>query len=267
MLPVQSKQMFDGVYTVMCDEGCEYQVAHCDMSLLYNHAEASSWVRNAQTSQLSQKGNETDAPAAVLQQQGDGFGGHPRQDGGTSVNIPAVTFPDRPLCTTATPAAASAGHLGRTGTANMSLDTATAAGNTNSCQEEAEERVVPQLRRTKRTVAQKRIASLAQGPHDPASPGRSVQRKLSHTQPLEASDTSTASAQATKPPACALPVSTATTKSTPGSRAKQKVHGLQQNTREQDSDDDLYVDLSGSNIRSRLTGQQALSSLQHLSSL
>lgn len=129
--------------------------------------------------------------------------------------------------------------------ANKVPDTAAAPVNSSSPEKGAEEQVVPQLRRTKRTVAQKRLASsLGRAPGDPAV-GRAVRHKLSHS---EASDAPTAHGKEAKSPTCAFPLSAGTRNDQPGLTAEQKRQASWQSAVEHDSDEDLFVDLSRSNI-------------------
>ena len=254
VLPIQYRQLFNGFYTVKLDEGAEEQVAHGDMSLLYNDAEASSWVRFAQTSLSSQNGNAAGPQERALQQQ------QQQDDVMTSClgqDVASVESPDVLLCTPMTPAAEFAADTRKTGIANTTPAIATAAVNSSNMQEEAEEQVVPQLRRTKRTVAQKRLASsVSQAVDDPSSAGKSVQRKLSHTQHLAGLGKVAASAK-TRKHETVTPVSTATESGYAVSTAEQKVHSPQLTFTEHDSDDDLFVDLTRANIKSRLSGLQA----------
>lgn len=249
VLPVPYRNMFQGLYTVRLDEGQEAQVPHCDMTLLYNDAEASSWVQDAATSQFPQDDNVAEPQAGFLQQQqqpqaGDGTHTCLTQGAPASLKAPKIKLPGVSLCNARPPAANPARHCGSMGNAHLSSEAATGA--VHSQQEEAKERVVPQLRRTKRTVAQKRLAS-----HDPSVPpsaGRSVQRKLSHGQHPGGSDSSRASVRETH----AVPVAhTASPAAKLGSQvltAEQKADDPQLSGWELDSDDDLFVDLSGANI-------------------
>lgn len=280
VLPVEYRNLFDGVYTVRLDEGQEAQVAHCDMTLLYNSAEASSWVRNPPTSQLPQSillaepeaddfqqqqqpgdstlesqpqhqenGHVAEPHADAFQQQqqpGDATHTCLSQDVRASAQTPTVRLPGGFLSAATMPAVEPAGHAGRTHSVHTPPEAATAAVKIHRQEEEAEEQVVPQLRRTKRTVAQKRLASAA--PTDPSSTGRSVQRKLSHSQTPRGSDPSRARAKATYSPPLAATVSPAAQHGAQAPRAEQKVLGSQLNGREPDSDDELFVDLSRANI-------------------
>ena len=254
MLPIQYRQLFNGFYTVKLDEGAEEQVAHSDLSLLYNNAEASSWVRCAQTSLSDPHSDRVAGPqGSALQQQ-------QQQDDVSATHLGQVDVslksPDVPLCTPTTTAAVFAAHTRETGIANMTRDI-TAAAVRSSSQEEAEEQVVPQLRRTKRTVAQKRLASsVSQAMGVSFSAGRSVQRKLSHTQQFQASDRLTAIAKERKSSADVFPVSSATMNGVGGPTIEQMGRDRQVTAREHDSDDDLFVDLSRANIKSRLSGLQ-----------
>ena len=276
MLPVQYRQYFDGFYTVKLDEGAEEQVAHWDMCLLYDDtAEASSWVRSAPTAQTPwvdaivgpqdralqqqqpqqqqqkpqqqqhQPQQQPQQPPQQQQQlQGDVLQTRLSQDA-ASFQSPTV-----PICTTASIATGQT----KNGMANMVPDTAAAPLNSSSREKEAEEQVVPQLRRTKRTVAQKRLASsLSQTPGDPAA-GRSVRRKLSHP---EASATPTANVKEATPSTCEFPLSTGTRNDQPILTAEQSRQGPRLNAVEHDRDEDLFVDLSRSNIKSRLSRLQA----------
>lgn len=255
VLPIQSRQLFSGFYTVKLDEGAEEQVAHSDMSLLYNDAEASSWVRCTQTS-LSPQSDKVAGPqeSALLQQQ-------QQQDDVAQTRLGQVDAslesPDVPLCTLITTAADFAAETRQAGIANLTPDLATAAVRSSSLQEEAEEQVVPQLRRTKRTVAQKRLASsVSQAVGDSFAAGRSVQRKLSHTQQFQVSGKPTGSVKEGKSAAHVFPVSSVVMNGSGVSTVEQKGRGRQVTAREQDSDDDLFVDLSRANIKSRLSGLQ-----------
>ena len=251
VLPIQYRQLFNGFYTVKLDEGAEIQVAHSDMSLMHNDAEASSWVRCAQTSPSPHSGNVTGPQKSPLQQQQQQQDGVPRTHQGQ--DVAALESPDVLLYTPTTTAADFAAHTRRTGIANMASNIATGAVNCSSPQEESEEQVVPQLRRTKRTVAQKRLASsVFQAMGDASSDGRSVQRKLSHTRHPAGSDKLTASVKSGKYDTM-FPASTAAK----NGYFKQTVHGPQSTVTVHDSDDDLFVDLTRANIKSRLSGLQA----------
>ena len=272
VLPIQYRQLFDGFYTVKLDEGAEEQVAHCDMCLLYNDAEASSWVRCAQTC-LSPENSDIaglqDSALQQQQQQQQHQGGILKTNLGQ--DITSLGSPDVLLCTPATTTADLAAHTRRTGVTNTAPDIATAAVNSSSPEEEAEQQVVPQLRRTKRTVAQKRLASsVSQAMGDPPSADGSVQRKLSHTQHFEASDRPAASVKEGKSSAYVLPASTAIKNGYRVSPFEQKRHGPQLNALEHDSDEDLFVDLSRANIKSRLVGlrvpQQSLTFVKSVTS-
>lgn len=270
MLPVQYRQYFDGFYTVKLDEGAEEQVAHWDMCLLYDDtAEASSWVRSAPTAQTPWVDAVVGPQGRALQQQPQ----HqlPQQQhqhqlqqqqqqlqGGAlqtclSQDAASLQSPNAPVCTPASTAADAAGQP-MNGRANVVPDSAAAPVNSSSLNKEADEQVVPQLRRTKRTVAQKRLASsLVQGPGDPAA-GRSVRRMLSHP---KASATPTANVKEATSSTCEFPLSTGTRNDQPMLTAEQSRPGPWLNAVERDSDEDLFVDLSGSNIKSRLSRLQA----------
>lgn len=271
VLPVEYRNLFDGVYTVRLDDGQEAQVAHCDMMLLYNchSAEASSWVRNAPTSQLPQSDfvAQPDVDDDVQQQQsGDGTvrgqthaphhqGGHvtephadalqqQRQQSGDGTHT--LRLPGGFLSAATMPAVEPVGHAGRTDRVHTPSEAATAAVKNQRQEEEAEEQVVPQLRRTKRTVAQKRLASA--GPADPSSTVRSVQRKLSHSQTPRGSDPPRASMTATYAPPLAATALPAAQLGAQAPVAQQKVLGSQLSGWEPESDDELFVDLSCANI-------------------
>ena len=260
MLPVQYRQYFDGFYTVKLDEGAEEQVAHWDMCLLYDDtAEASSWVRSAPTAQTPWVDAVVGPQDRALQQQPQHqlqqHQPQQQQQLQTCLSQDAASLqsPNAPVCTPASTAADAAGQP-MNGRANVVPDSAAAPVNSSSLNKEADEQVVPQLRRTKRTVAQKRLASsLVQGPGDPAA-GRSVRRMLSHP---KASATPTANVQEATSSTCEFPLSTGTRNDQPMLTAEQSRPGPRLNAVEHDSDEDLFVDLSGSNIKSRLSRLQA----------
>ena len=287
VLPIQYRNLFDGLYTVRLDEGREAQVAHCNMRLLYNTgAEASSWVRNSPTSPPPQSDNVAEAEAGLFQQQqwaqpeddalrsqvhqrghdtelhvgaylrvgqqqqqqqSDGTHTRLSADVRAATKAPTIKLPGGFLSTARTSAAEPAGCSGRAGSVQTPSERPTAAVENTRQEEDAEEQVVPQLRRTKRTVAQKRLASA--GPSDPSPTGRRVQRKLSHRQTPGASDSYRTKGRGPPSPPLAATLSPAAQLSSEASIAEPKGLGLQSTGWEPESEDeDLFVDLSRANI-------------------
>ena len=255
VLPIEDRQMFNGVYTVRLDEGRKTKVAHCDMQLVLNDAEASSWVRSGPC--LSGTVNEMALHPNVAQQQQ-----HQQQQQGQAYlgngvaalhEAPAISSRGLQDCMPAASLAVPTSPAELSGNAmKVSKPLAASADCTHN---QEEEQLVPQLRRTKRSVAQKRLvpSNIASGD----DPGRSVQRKLNHSSFPSLQAASTREAQKPALAGLAPPAS----KSEVPTSAAQKLHTSDLEAWEHDSDDDLYVDLSGSNIKPQLGRMQELSAM------
>ncbi|DBA99103.1 TPA: hypothetical protein ACH3X1_014237 [Trebouxia sp. C0004] len=296
---------FHGIYNVRMDEGCVLMANHCDMRLLQNHAEASSWA--AGTGDIAASTAAQHAPNAQQQLRDQTSAQQPRgctgqqpgnhlvpmsafegsthlQQGaigqdthctaksafvsGASADLTALVNLARAMTQSAAAAAAAA-----TVPVGMLPDSAaqgTAAGSglvdnvvADDEEEEEEQKVAspPQRRRTKQSVAQ-RMAPKRAIPNVPASPlePRSIRRKLSHAGhaepaeppkhipapgPVKLLSELPADAAAVKIEASIRVVSSAGGKYSP---VMQQTPRQQLNSWDHDSDDDLFVDLSGCNI-------------------
>lgn len=298
---------FHGIYNVRMDEGCVLMASHCDMRLLQNHAEASSWAvgtgdtAHSQASTASQPGlishqqlhEQTSAQQSRLcsgqqpaQQPGNhlvpmlGFEGRADlQKGavgedthctaksafvnGASPDLTALVNIARAMTQPAAAATAPTVPVGmlpdsaRQGTAACSgvVDDVVAEE-----EEEEEQKVAspPQRRRTKQSVAQ-RMAPKRATPNVPASPlaPRSTRRKLSHAGHAEPPKHIAALGQIKLLPelqadAAAVkaeaPIRVVGAAQGSHSDVVQQAPRQQVNSWDHESDDDLFVDLSGCNI-------------------
>ncbi len=301
---------FHGIYNVRMDEGCVLMASHCDMRLLHNHAEASSWavgpgdIAHSQASTASQ--HRPNALQQLLeqtsaQQPGVRTAEQPSQQPG-KCPVPMMNFEGRahlqqgavgqdthsaakstfvngasPDLTALVniamamtqPAAAAAATTAPVG---MMPDSAAPDASarigmldnvvTDDDEDEEEQKVAspPQRRRTKQSVAQRMAPKRATNvPASPLEP-RSIRRKLSHAghaEPAEPPKRIAAPGQLKTLPE--LPSDAAAVKAEAPTRVVRTAggsncHVMQQAPRQQinswdhDSDEDLFVDLSGCNI-------------------
>lgn len=245
VLPIEDRQLFNGVYTVRLDEGLETKVAHCDMQLVLNHAEASKWVQNDPCAfgAVYDVALEPCVAQQQLQVQGEAYFG----SGVAALHeAPAIISQGPQDCT---PTAYLAVPTGPAELIGIAMEASTMPATfADSMYKPEEEQVVPQLRRTKLSVAQKRMAPSGTATGDD-NPGRSVQRKLNHT---HSPSPQAASMRETQLPAPKSEVLKA---------AGQKLQSSELDAWDHDSDDDLYVDLSGSNIKAQPARLQELSTM------
>jgi len=302
---------FHGIYNVRMDEGCVLMASHCDMRLLQNHAEASSWavgtgdIAHSQASKASQHSPNAQqqlreqTPAqqpgvCTSQQPAQQPGNHPvpmmgfeerahlqqaaiGQDthgaaksafvNGASPDLTALVNIARAMTQPAAAAAAATVPVGMMpdsvaqGTAARSAIVDNVVADEEEEQEEQKVVSPPQRRRTKQSVAQ-RMAPKRATPNVPASPvePRSIRRKLSHAghaEPAEPpkhivapgpvkllpelpSDAAAVKAE--------LPIRAVGTAGGSHNYVMQPAPRQQVNSWDHDSDDDLFVDLSGCNI-------------------
>ena len=257
VLPIEEKPGFDGTYTVKLDDGAEAKVPYYELRLLLNPAEPSSWARPLPES-ITQTHAQTDTQTHV----------HAQPDATLQPEITPQQQQQQCIESGASNATAakvlaeqrSTQSLWPAGPVSSTLPavhaSAASKAQDNSLQEG--EQVVPQLRRTKRSVAQKHTLSLSHtaGHQGHSAAGSSVQRKLSHLH-ADTSSSQTAGLQETSPLALAKPGLAA--KSEVLKAAEQGAASPQADDWQHDSDDDLYVDLSLANIKpqsSRLPGSQ-----------
>ena len=292
------------------DEGCVLMASHCDMRLLQNHAEPSSWavgtgdIAHSQASTASQhKSNalqqlleQTSARqpgVRTAQQPAQQPGNHAvpmmgyegtahlrqaavRQDthgaaksafvNGASPDLTALVNIAMAMTQPSAAAAAAAASV------PVGIMPDSAAQGKAACsgvvgdviaddvEEEEGQKVAspPQRRRTKQSVAQ-RMAPKRATPTVPSSPlePRSIRRKLSHAEPAEPPKHIAApgpvkllpelpsDAAAVK---AAAPMRVVSTAGGSHSHVTQQAPRQQVNSWDHDSDEDLFVDLSGCNI-------------------
>ncbi|KAA6428170.1 MAG: hypothetical protein FRX49_01766 [Trebouxia sp. A1-2] len=295
---------FHGIYNVRMDEGCVLMVRHCDMRLLHNHAEASSWavgpgdIAHSLASVASQHGPNAQQllhEQAPVQQPGvctgqqhgkhlvpmSGFEGraHVRQGvvaqdthsaaksafvDGASSDLTALVNIARAMTQPAAAAAAATVSVGMLPD-SAAQGTAARSGMVDNAddEEEGEHKSVcpPQRRRTKQSVAQ-RMAPKRATPDVPASPlePRSTHWKQSHAghaKPAEPSIHIAAPGPVKLLPelpshAAAVkaeaPIRIVSSAEGSHSHVTQQAPRQQVNSWDHDSDDDLFVDLSGCNI-------------------
>jgi hypothetical protein len=301
---------FHGIYNVRLDEGCVLMASHCDMRLLQNHAEASSWavgngdIAHSQASKASQHGPNAQQQLrdqTPAQQPGVCTGQQPAQqpdnhpvpisglEGRAHVQQGAIgqdahctaksafvsgAPPDLTALVNIARAMTQPAAAAAAATVPVGMLPDSAAQGTAACRgmvddvvadddEEEEQKVAspPQRRRTKQSVAH-RMAPKRATPNVPASPlePKSTRRKLSHAghaEPAEPPKHIAAPGQVKLLPK--LPTDAAAVKIEAPIRAVSTAEGshshmMQQAPRQQvnswdhDSDDDLFVDLSGCNI-------------------
>ena len=311
MLPIRYHP-FHGIYNVRMDEGCVLMASHCEMRLLHNYAEPSSWAvgtgvlahRRASTAsqhrpnalqQLLEQASAQQPGVCTDRQSTQQPGNHPvpmvgfegrayLQQGavgenthrtaksafvsGASPDLTALVKIAMAMTQPASAAAAAAivtvGRPPDSAAQGTAACTAKVDNAVDDEEEEEEEQNVaspPQRRRTKQSVAQ-RMAPKRATPKVPSSPlePRSICRKLSHAghaEPAEPPMRIAAPAPVKLLPE--LPSDAAAVKaeapmrvvSTTGgshSHVTQQAPRQQVNSWDHDSDEDLFVDLSGCNI-------------------
>ena len=301
---------FHGIYNVRMDEGCVLMASHCDMRLLQNHAEASSWavgpgdIAHSQAPKAPQHSLNTQQQLREqisTQQPGVCTGQQPAQQPGNHP-VPMMGFEGRAHLrqgavgenTHCTPKSAFVNGASPDLTALVNIAMAmtqpaaaaaaaarapvgmmpdSAAQGTAACsgmvddivaddeKKEEEQKVAspPQRRRTKQSVAQ-RMAPKRATPNVPATPlePRSTRRKLSHAGHAERAEPSIHIAAPTQVkllpelPSAAVkaeaPIRVVSTAGGSHSHMMQQAPRQQVNSWDHDSDDDLFVDLSGCNI-------------------
>ncbi len=300
---------FHGIYNIRMDQGCVLMASHCDMRLLHNHAEPSSWavgtgdIAHSQISTASQhrpnalqqllEQTSAQQPGVCINQQSTqqpgnnpvpvvGFEGRAHlQQGAVGEDThcaaksafvngasPDLTALVNIAMAMTQPAAAVAAATVPVGMLPDSAAQGTAAGSgkvdndvvTDEEEQEEEQKVVspPQRRRTKQSVAQ-RMAPKRATSNVPASPlePRSIRRKLSHAETAEPPKRTSAPGPVKLLPElpsdgaavkAEAPVRVVSTAGGSHSHVMQQAPRQHVNSWEHDSDEDLFVDLSGCNI-------------------
>lgn len=300
MLPIDYAP-FNGIYSVRPDQGPVLLASHCDMRLLQNYAEASSWVRGSpdeaamevpkpflQTSGVQQQQRQLAAEQTArdpAQQVGPGQNQLGADQGGVCSQQPALRSSPAPQ-SQARPSIGSshnirpvtgvdivgtqpaAGIAAARITAEVAADsalttTAPAGGNeqdvkADDSKEEESQAVPPPRRRTKQSVAQ-RMHSRGVAPDlgTAITRGKTALQKVAEAMRAELTSSSKTAAPEPKSPTPLLP-SAATVKTEapvrsggavePKPGANQRAPQRLLNPWDHDSDDDLFVDLSGCNI-------------------
>lgn len=257
MLPIVYAP-FNGIYNVRLDEGSVLLVSHCDLRLVHNtHAEASSWVRAGPSGDCSNSSEQELELQEHHHQQATAKQAMQRrrpehaQDGSVSheedVRHQQAAAPHSTLSQTAASAVTRLAQmlLPSTGITKAQSAAARAPAGVNwdsaakrtvadagmdedandadsEGEQEKEEYAAPLLRRrTKRSVAQRMAPKMVAAVLPAAADGRSVRRKLAHSQHADLAESHHTDVFVIEPPLAW----------------------------DHESDDDLFVDLSGCNIR------------------